>query len=202
LFAATSLWAPTSDPWDGTTWDITAPGINDLVGNHYKEIYDLRKGVAIRMNKEHETLAASSAGGVHKQGTARMWYLATASIPNLQPDGSTALDSGDNGMLWHDTTTDIIYALDDYSDPTVGNGWLSFGNFLGDVDVGASKLTVASASGNTVIAGTLTVDGASTLTGKEMLPPVGLLPLPGRLQLRQVSIILLTEHPRLSLQNT
>lgn len=150
------------DPWDGTLWDITAPTEDIAYGYADKELRDLRKGVAIRMNKEHETLATSSAGGVHKQGSARMWYLATASIPNLQPDGSTALDAGDNGMLWHDTTTDIIYALDDYSDPTVDGGWLSFGNFLGDVDVGASKVTMAAATGNTAVAGTLTVTGEST----------------------------------------
>ena len=152
------------DPWDGTAWDVTAPNIDQPIGDHYKEMYDLRKGVAIRINKEHETLATSSAGGVHKQGSARMWYLATASIPQLQVDGSTAMDSGDNGMLWHDTTTDIIYALDDYADPNIGTGWISTGMYLGNVDVGASKLTVAVATGNTAIAGTLGVTGASTFT--------------------------------------
>lgn len=156
--------AATNTPWDGTAWDITAPDIDQPIGNHYKEMYDLRKGTAIRINKEHETLATSSAGGVHKQGTARMWYLPTASIPNLQPDGLSALDSGDNGMLWHDITTDIVYLLDDYSDPTIGNGWLSFGSFLGDIDVGASKFTVDAATGNTQVEGTLGSTGLITAT--------------------------------------
>ncbi|KKL53140.1 hypothetical protein LCGC14_2278440, partial [marine sediment metagenome] len=63
---------PTSDPWNGTTWGVTAPDIDQPAGNAFKEIFDLRKGIAIRINKEHETLAASSAGGVHKQGSARI----------------------------------------------------------------------------------------------------------------------------------
>lgn len=153
--------ATTHDPWDGTLWDVTSPNDEALVGNTYKEIYDLRKGVAIRMNKEHINLAGSSAGGEHMQGSARAFYLATASIPALQPDG-TALASTDNGMMWHDTTTNIWYVLDDYSDPTVDGGWLSIGEFLGDVDVGASKFTIAVATGNTVCAGTFTSTGLIT----------------------------------------
>ena len=155
--------AVTSSPYDGTGWNTSAPNDEALVGNTYKETQDLRKGVGIRYDKEHIDAASSSVGGEHSQGSARMFYLATASIPALQPDG-TALVAADNGMLWHDITTDYIYALDDYSDPTVDGGWLSIGTLLGDVDVGASKFTVAAATGNTVVVGTLGVTGASTFT--------------------------------------
>ena len=154
--------AGTHTPWDGTKWDITSPDIDQPYGNDYKEIYDLRKGIAIRMNKEHETLATSSAGGVHKPGSAVAWHLATASIPAKQVDGTTALDSGDNGRMWHDITTDIFYVLDDYSDPTVDGGWVAMGNYLGAIAINTNKFTVARATGNTLVAGTLTVTGEST----------------------------------------
>ncbi len=154
----------THDPWDGTLWDITSPDIDQSHGNDYKEIYDLRKGVAIRMNKEHVTLATSSAGGEHKQGSAVAWHLATASIPALQPD-ATALAATDNGRLWHDITTDIFYVLDDYSDPTVDGGWVAMGNYLGNIAINTNKFTVARATGNTLVAGTFEATGASTLTG-------------------------------------
>ena len=115
--------AATNTPWDGTSWDVTAPDIDQPIGNHYKEMYDLRKGVALRINKEHETLAASSVGGVHVQGSARVWIQ--DATPALQPNGD-ALDAGDNGMIWIDTDStpdNLFYVLTDFSDPTVGNGW-------------------------------------------------------------------------------
>ncbi len=105
----------TNTPWDGTAWDVTAPDIDELVGNHYKEIFDLRKGVAIRMNKEHETLATSSAGGVHKQGSARAFFQDAP--PTTQIDG-TAWDSGDTGSLWFDTNStpdNLAYVLTNHA---------------------------------------------------------------------------------------
>lgn len=103
----------THSPWDGTAWDITSPDIDQLIGNHYKEMFDLRKGIAIRMNKEHETLATASAGGVHKQGSARAFFQDAA--PTTQVDG-TAWDSGDTGSLWFDTNSspdNLAYVLTD-----------------------------------------------------------------------------------------
>lgn len=158
------VFAGTHTPWDGTKWDVASPDIDQPHGNTYKEIYDLRKGIAIRMNKEHIDLATSSAGGEHVQGSAVAWHLATASIPALQPDG-TALAATDNGRLWHDITTDIFYVLDDYSDPTVDGGWIPMGHYLGDIAINTNKFTVARATGNTVVAGTLTVAGAIAANG-------------------------------------
>ena len=105
----------THTPWDGTAWDTASPDIDQLIGNHYKELYDLRKGVGIRMDKEHETLATSSAGGVHKQGSARAFWQDAA--PTTQIDGS-AWDSGDTGSLWFDTNAtpdNLFYVLTDSS---------------------------------------------------------------------------------------
>lgn len=141
---------PTSDPWDGTTWGVTAPDIDQPHGNAYKEVYDLRKGIAIRMNKEHETLAASSAGGVHKQGSARAFFQDTA--PETQVDGS-AFDSGDLGSLWFDSNAspDNQFNVLTATTPT----W---------TPISTEVIAVLLAS-NRQFAGTLTVDGATTLTG-------------------------------------
>ena len=59
------------DPWDGTKWDGTAPNINQPIGDHYKEMYDLRLGVGTRMNRGHDDMAAVSGaagGGWHYCG--------------------------------------------------------------------------------------------------------------------------------------
>jgi len=103
--------ATTHDPWDGTVWIVTSPNNEALVGNTYKEIYDLRKGVALRIDREHVDLATSSVGGEHVQGSARAWFQDAA--PSLQPDG-TALAAGDLGMLWFDsnaTPDNLAYVL-------------------------------------------------------------------------------------------
>ncbi len=52
------------------------------------------------------------------------------------------------------------------------NADLSF-NVVGDLTVATNKLTVAAASGNTAVAGTLGVTGASTLTDLTVSPTVG-----------------------------
>ncbi len=174
---ATWCLAGTHDPFDGTVWDIASPDINQSIGNHYKEMYDLRKGVAIRMNKEHETLATSSAGGVHKQGSARAFFQ--DAVPGTRIDGS-AFTAQDNGSLWFDTNStpdNKFYFLLDYSNPTKDVGWIGVSvevieillslprvfldtlGVTGDFAVNTDKFTVAGATGNTIVAGTLGVAG-------------------------------------------
>ncbi len=41
-----------------------------------------------------------------------------SAAPTLKPDGSTALDSGDNGRLWVDSDDNIIYILTAFGGPT------------------------------------------------------------------------------------
>ncbi len=161
----------THSPWDGTVWDTVSPDIDQPIGNHYKELYDLRKGVAIRMDKEHETLASSSAGGVHKQGSARAFFQDAA--PATQVDGS-AFDSGDLGSLWFDTdaTPDNQFNVLTATTPTwtpisteviavlLASGRV-FGSTLGvtgDFAVNTDKFTVTAASGNTLVAGDFAVN--------------------------------------------
>lgn len=106
------------DPWDGTKWDGTAPDIDQPIGDHYKEMQDLRLGIGIRMDKEHQDMATSSVGGWHTWGSA-VCYEGT-SDPCNRPDNSTALDSAvvenhqiDFGRLW----------IDDNYDPPVLRRW-------------------------------------------------------------------------------
>ena len=93
--------ATTHDPWDGTVWVVTSPNDEALVGNTYKEIYDLRKGVALRMNYEHETLATSSAGGTHKQGSAVAFFQDAEEAKD--GDDTFFATATDAGHFWIDT---------------------------------------------------------------------------------------------------
>lgn len=206
--------AATHDPWDGTKWDVASPDIDQPHGNAYKEIYDLRKGVAVRINKEHETLATSSAGGVHKQGSARAFFQDAA--PATQVDGS-AFDSGDLGSLWFDSnaspdnqfnvltattptwtpiSTEVIAVLLASNRQFAGtlgvtgdftatanatfNGGITLGaddDLIGsatsDITFNTDKFTVAGATGNTIVAGTLGVTGVATLGDTSALATSG-----------------------------
>jgi hypothetical protein len=67
------------------------------------------------MNKEHETLATSSAGGNHQQGSARAFWQDGA--PTTQIDG-TAWTNNDTGSLWFDTNSspdNLVYVLTNYA---------------------------------------------------------------------------------------
>ena len=195
---ATIAFAATHDPWTGVGWDVASPDIDQPIGNHYKELYDLRKGVALRMNKEHETLATSSAGGVHKQGSARAFFQDAE--PTTQVNGD-AFDSGDLGSLWFDSnssidntfyvltattptwtpvSTEIIATLlasdrtfagaTTFTGAVTANGGITLGaddDLIGsatsDITWATNKFTVAGATGNTLVAGTLDVTGVATV---------------------------------------
>lgn len=109
----------------GTGWDETCPLTTDAHGNAMYEIRDLRMGLRIRMNKEHTTLGASSAGCEHKPGSAVCWIQATA--PTVRPDGTTALTVADIGRVWIDTTNNVVKALTAVGSP---NTWTPIGQLL------------------------------------------------------------------------
>ena len=146
-----------ADEWT-TTVPANALAIADIPSNFRGN----KTNIIAVLEKEHADLDDSNVGGEHLQGSAVIWHLATASIPALQPDG-TALASTDNGRMWHDITTDIVYVLDDYATPTTAVGWVPIGHYLGDIAINTNKFTVARATGNTAIAGTLGVTGVATL---------------------------------------
>jgi len=95
-------------------WDESSPAITDARRAGAAEITALRKAVRQRMSKEHDTLAASSVGGEHKEGSAKVY--AQAAAPTKRPDGTTDLDSDDQGRLWLDTDNGVLKYWD-------GNSW-------------------------------------------------------------------------------
>jgi hypothetical protein len=86
------------------------------------EIRDLRKGVGIRADKEHVAAATASAGGEHKEGSAKAYY--EAAEPTQRPDAATNLDATDAGRIWIDSDNDSmkIYDGSAFVTPTVGIG--------------------------------------------------------------------------------
>lgn len=150
--------------WTSTLIPTDDELIPDLPGEHraFKEM------VRAVLNKEHATLSGDNLGCEHKPGSAVMWALTTANIPALDVEGN-ALASTDNGRMWHDLTTDIVYVLDDYADPTVAGGWVAMGHYLGDIAINTNKFTVARATGNTAVAGTLGVTGVATVAKGSLL---------------------------------
>lgn len=89
---------------DGKGWDELAPANSDNISAADDEIRDLRKGVRIRIDKEHVSLGPSETGGKHRNGSAKVYRSATASEPTEDPEGN-ALDATDDGRAWMDSTT-------------------------------------------------------------------------------------------------
>jgi len=97
---------------------VLAPDLNDEIRSNWeaKESDD---------NREH----IFSTGGtpadqmIHRQGSARCYYQATAPATRISGDAFT---SNDNGSLWVDSDNKKPYILTDYTDPTEGNGWILF----------------------------------------------------------------------------
>lgn len=85
----------------GTGWAENSPASTEAVSTGPIEFKDLRTGVRLRMKKEHVEPAGSTAGGEHKNGSAKCWYQVTE--PTVRPDGTTALTDDDKGRLWFDT---------------------------------------------------------------------------------------------------
>lgn len=88
-------------------WDEGHPLITDPRRDGAGEILNLRKAVRLRLDKEHSASASSGEGGEHKQGSAVAYVSNTA--PTLRPDGSTSLDSDDEGRLWYEEDTGYLH---------------------------------------------------------------------------------------------
>lgn len=130
----------------GTGWTETDPQDSEFVEDAAQEMRDLRKGVRIRLEKEHSTPASSSAGGEHKAGSAKM-YIQSAE-PTARPDG-TSLSSDDYGRLWLDTDDDKLYAY-------TSTGWKQVVALVADGSVTTAKLvddSVTAAKLNADVAG-------------------------------------------------
>lgn len=94
----------------GTGWDTADPADAGYASDGAKQIRDLRKAVGIRVDKEHSQCSTSSAGGEHKAGSARLWRVVSAAfLPDMRPDGVTALDTDDEGRLCLTEDTKYLY---------------------------------------------------------------------------------------------
>jgi len=116
LVVITFAFSATHDPWDGTGWDVASPDIDQPIGNHYKELYDLRKGVAVRMNKEHVNLAASSVGGEHVPGGAAILFYGDTTAVDANVTAETFVHDG----LIYDTTLLQFFTMNATGDAKVG----------------------------------------------------------------------------------
>ncbi len=97
---------------DGLAWDASVPVAADLRSNGHVEIKSLRVGLALRLDKEHHTLAtyttSITGGGEHKAGSAMAYYQ--DDDPTTRPNGAdlgsaTPVDANsDNGRLFVDTS--------------------------------------------------------------------------------------------------
>jgi hypothetical protein len=93
----------------GTYWVETAPANADNISDGAQEIRDLRKGIDLRVQKEHNALAAATTvvgdvitsgdgGGEHKAGSAKAFYGDNAAVVK-RPDAITSLNTSDKGRL-------------------------------------------------------------------------------------------------------
>lgn len=149
---------------DGTGWNTSAPADTDLRSVGAKEIRDLRTGVGIRMDKEHVALASSSAGGEHKEGSSVIYTEPTVTFPTNKPDGSTALDSNDEGRQAMVSGWTFVYSGTGWGTDSSGSTVLTT-TFSSWIDVGyAFKAIIVSNidGGNGIIIFT----GTSNQTGR------------------------------------
>jgi len=94
-----------------TTWNTAFeayPASSSSPGNGDDALRETRSETRQRMDQEHVWLDTASAGAtIHREGSARSYYQPTA--PTLRPDGLTALDTNDDGRIWVDSDTNLMY---------------------------------------------------------------------------------------------
>jgi hypothetical protein len=117
--------------WDDTGYnneprDSSSPTLgDDGIRSTRKEVYE-------RAKNEHtvEEDTASDGGRLqdwnHKQGSAKVYRQSSA--PTNRPNGSTTLDSNDEGRLWIDSDTDLPYYYD-------GSSWVEILRHIARVSI-------------------------------------------------------------------
>lgn len=86
---------------DRANWDENSPILTEPRRDGALEIKVLRQGLADRIAKEHTTPAAAGVGGEHREGSAIGYYQIAE--PTTKPDGTTLLDTDDEGRIWIDS---------------------------------------------------------------------------------------------------
>ncbi len=97
-----------TNTWD-SAFEASPAGTDDpSVGDD--KIRQVKAAVRERAEKEHywRTAESSSIHGWHREGSAKAYYEADA--PSKRPDGSTNLTASDNGRLWVNSDTGLLYA--------------------------------------------------------------------------------------------
>ena len=115
---------------DGSTWTEGDPLNSEPRNLGAQEIRGLRKGVRIRLEKEHTILSGGSPpadGGEHKKGSGRAYYQ-TDGDPTTRPDG-TALDSSDDGRLFVDSALNVLKVFDGTDFVNTAGLQIATGNF-------------------------------------------------------------------------
>ena len=166
-------------------WDKDKPSSSTSLRSSNPEILANWDALETAIGNEHEYSTGGTNSGDHIQGSARCFSQATA--PTTQIDGGS-FASTDIGSLWIDSDDNAIYILT-ATTPTwtavsteviatlLGSARI-FTNTLGvtgDFTVNTDKFTVTAASGNTLVAGTLDVTGATEVTGIATLGDASLL---------------------------
>lgn len=102
----------------GANWDEASPVDSDSLEFEAMQVRDLRKGLRLRLQKEHEAPATLGAGGEHKAGSAK-GYIGSA-FPTKRPDLAVALGAADAGrVFWKYLGTAGFYCLTVFD----GTGW-------------------------------------------------------------------------------
>lgn len=118
---------------DGLSLNEDRPDIDQPHGYDYRELQHVKKGLRIRLEKEHNcsaaTMAVNSTGGEHLNGSAVAYEGSSA--PTNRPDAATALANNayDRGRIWID---------DNYDPPVIkrwaGTAWEVLGRMLVDTE--------------------------------------------------------------------
>lgn len=148
-------------------WDTNVTALPDdtLIPDGPQAWRYLIANVPALFGSEHHTFpTGTNIGAWHRPGSANIFVEATA--PTARVD-SQPFDSNDVGRLWYDTTLGIFKIL-----TAIGaDVWTPLpsltaaNNYTGDFVINTDKFTVAAATGNTAVAGTLGVTGPTELIG-------------------------------------
>lgn len=174
----------------GSTWTEASPDIDQPHGLDYRALQDIRRGVRKRLEQEHVTFAAATAGGVHKPGgcaVLAMDITNAAGDPtgNVVADGTYrghglawtyVVQAGANkGLLWCATAAAGTSTTGDWTlvklhpDLQWGGGdvtWQGAHEFDGSIDITGPVWVDGSCDFSDVhVAGDLTVAGAVLVDG-------------------------------------
>jgi hypothetical protein len=124
---------------DGDTWDETVPSNATNLSDGDDYIRDVRKGIRIRMEYEHSTFGASSAGGKHKFVTLQT----QATKPTVDATQTAAVYAKDVG-------SGVIELF--YEDEAGNEIQITSGSGLSGIIAAASQAETEAASSTTVSA--------------------------------------------------